>query len=186
MPRTARARNTPPCRVANAIHSAPQVRNDSSSRVIEAPVRPIGLTCKLNCCSAVSMPGTVRYRFGESQPDALSVRIVRCCPTCPRSPRGHRQVGDGSAPARAPGNAFKWVLRSAVGGGIETSMAEPSTYASKPERRLISPAPLSMDKGISSALGRINRTTRLLRLCAALVVIPPSRFGDPKGNILRI
>ena len=69
---------------------------------------------------------------------------------------------------------------------METSKAGPSTYPSKPERRLIPQAPLSMDTGICSALGWINLTTRLLRRFASLVVIPPSRLSDPKSNILRI
>ena len=101
-------------------------------------------------------------------------------------PGGRRQAGGGSTPASAPGNPFKRASRRAVGGGMETSKTGPSTYPSKPERRLIPSAPLSMDTGISSALGWVNLNTRLLRHFASLLVIPPSRFGDPRGNILRI
>ena len=80
-----------------------------SSRVIEAPVRPITLTRKLNCCSAFSMPGTVRDRFGKSQPVVIAPS-VRCCPTCPRSPGGRRQGGGGSSPCERSGEPVQMGL----------------------------------------------------------------------------
>jgi len=57
----------------------------------------------------------------------------------------------------------------------------------KPERRTISPAPMSLGMGTGSALGWINLTTATppaLRFDAW--ACRPSPFGDPKGHILRV
>lgn len=89
-------------------------------------------------------------------------------------------------PRALRGTRSNWASRSAVGGGMETSRAGPSTCPSKPERRLIPPAPLVVDTGISSALEWINLTTRLLRHFSSLVSIRPLGYGDPRRNILRI
>lgn len=45
---------------------------------------------------------------------------------------------------------------------------------------------MSVDTGTSSAVGWINLTTLLLRRLASLESCCPSRFGDPKGGILRM
>ena len=87
-------------------------------------------------------------------------------------------------PANAPANRFSGPreARSAVG----RRLAMPGRpCAPQPERRLTPPAPRSMDTGISSAVGWINLTTLLLRRFASFESCCPSRFGDPKGDILR-
>jgi len=45
---------------------------------------------------------------------------------------------------------------------------------------------MSVDTGTSSAVGWINLTTLLLRRFASLESCCPSRFGDPKGGVLRM
>ena len=115
----------------------PQVGDHRSSHAIEAPVRRNALTRKPNCCSAVPMPGTLKERFRWSQAvgNVLSVRGVRCGPTCPSCPGGRRQCGGGAPrdhsgePVQRPRKA-----RSAVEGG---RLCRACHIPPNPGRRLI-------------------------------------------------
>ena len=103
-------------------------------------------------------------------------------------------VGAGSGTRRppppmrqsTPANPFRGPreARSAAGQGLARCRA--IHVPPKPERRTVPPAPMSVDTGTSSAVGWINLTTPLLRRFASSESCCPSRFGDPKGGILRM
>jgi hypothetical protein len=56
----------------------------------------------------------------------------------------------------------------------------------KPERRRIPQAPMSMETGTGSAVGWVNLTTCDSSGTTLVCSCCPSRFGDPKGGILRL
>ena len=101
-------------------------------------------------------------------------------------------------PAAAAVDAVAAHLRERSGEPVQTDLAKRgwrwdrgwryrAVHAlQKPERPTITPAPMPMDTGTDSALGSINLPTLLLRRFASSESCCPSRFGDPKGGILRM
>ena len=149
--------------------ASPQEGDHRSPHVIDAPVRRNVLARKPNCCSAVSMPGTVKHRFGRSQSvgNVLSVRGVRSRPTLSESRRRPPPMRWWSTPACAPGNPFNGPREARSAMGWRPAMPGPP-YTRNPERRLSPSPPQPMDLAISTAVEWITLTKRLAGVLPSL------------------